>query len=151
MDRDRTDSLRRQILDRHWTDYVLRLDFMSMSRQPLVTSTDDRFGDQKSQWNCVILDIIQSSRMEEASDVTSASRSDFRRQCREWASSLDNAILRLNFKPKRGGDEFDSAKRPICCGRCGASGRVRFSIVTRTAEALNAKGPSLNDVRKIFG
>ena len=39
MDRDRTDSLRRQIVDRHWTDYVLRLDFMSMSRQPLVTST----------------------------------------------------------------------------------------------------------------
>ena len=66
-----------------------------------------------------------------------ASRNDFSRQCREWASSLDNAILRLNFKSKRGDDE--DGRRPICCDRCGASGRVRFSIRRTTEAPPNAK------------
>ena len=62
------------------------------------------------------------------SDVT-ASRNEFSRQCREWASSLDNAILRLNFKSKRGDDDVD--EHPICCKKCGASDRVRFGIRTK--------------------
>jgi len=74
-------------------------------------------------------------------------RNNFVRQCRDWANSLDNAILRLNFKSKRGGGSGEE-KRATCCERCGASGRVRFSIQTRTTKRSNAKVVSKFDRRK---
>ena len=78
-----------------------------------------------------------SSRMREAAslqcDALASRRSDFGRQCREWAASLDNAILRLNFKVKRTDDGEDERRR-IFCERCCTRGRVRFNMRTSSAK-----------------
>ena len=67
-------------------------------------------------------------------DAVASRRSDFGRRCREWAASLDNAILRLNFKVKRT-DEGEDVRRRIFCERCCTRGRVRFNM--RTSRAKN--------------
>jgi len=66
-------------------------------------------------------------------DAVASRRSDFGRQCREWAASLDNAILRLNFRVKRT-DEGEDERRRIFCERCCTRGRVRFNMRTSSAK-----------------